>query len=232
MVKNHLTRLAAPKTWPIKRKGIKFITRPNPGAYTLREGISLNLVMERLLKYAKTSRESKKILNSGKIFINGKIVKNHRYSLGVMDVLSIPELKEYYLLIKNTKNKFKLMKLNEKDARGRTTKIVNKTIMGKGKVQLNFFDGRNLIVDNDSYKTGDSLVISFKDKKILNHLKLEKGSMIYIIKGKRAGMVGKLIDFKKLNEGKTNVLFESEGEKIETSKDYVLVIGDMKLKNE
>ena len=35
MVKNHLKRLAAPKTWGIKRKELVWITRPMPGAQSL-----------------------------------------------------------------------------------------------------------------------------------------------------------------------------------------------------
>ena len=57
MVKNHLSRLNAPKSWPIKRKGIKFITRPGAGAHCLDEGISLSLVIKELMKYAKTLKD-------------------------------------------------------------------------------------------------------------------------------------------------------------------------------
>src|SRR3989344_3107655 len=67
MVKNHLSRLTAPVSWGVKRKGIKFITRPHAGAHNLRESIPLSLVITDLLKFARIRRETKKILNEGKI---------------------------------------------------------------------------------------------------------------------------------------------------------------------
>jgi len=73
MVKNHLSRLNAPTSWSIKRKVIKFTTRPSGGAHSLRESIPLSIVVTQLLKYARTRKEVKKILNEGKIFVNGKV---------------------------------------------------------------------------------------------------------------------------------------------------------------
>jgi len=230
MVKNHLTRLTAPKSWPIRRKGIKFITKPSAGAYTLEECIPLNLVLKNLLKYAKTSREVKKILNEGKIIVNGKARKDSAFSMGILDVVEIPELKENYLLIKDEKGKFKLIKIS--DAQTKIYKIKDKTLLKKGKVQLNFYGGSNLLIDKDMYKAGDSVVVNLKDSKISNHLKFEKGARVYVEKGNKVGMVGKLIEVKKLAEGKNNIVFEVEGKKLETSKDYAFVIGDLKLKNE
>lgn len=36
MVRRHLKRIAAPKTWPIKRKEHKWIVRPTPGPHPLK----------------------------------------------------------------------------------------------------------------------------------------------------------------------------------------------------
>ena len=63
MVKRHLSRLTAPKSWPIKRKSTKWITRPHPGPHTLKNCMSLNIVLKNILKYAKTTKEVKKILD-------------------------------------------------------------------------------------------------------------------------------------------------------------------------
>ncbi len=73
MVKNHLSRLNAPKSWPIQRKGIKFIVRPSAGAHNMRECIPLNLVLKGLLKYSRTTKETKSVLNAGNVLINGKV---------------------------------------------------------------------------------------------------------------------------------------------------------------
>jgi small subunit ribosomal protein S4e len=232
MVKNHLSRLNAPKSWPIKRKGIKFITRPGAGAHCLDEGISLSLVIKELMKYAKTLKEVKKILNDGKILVNGKVRKDHKYNLGIMDILSIPELKENYLLIKNIKGKFKLVKINDKESQNKIFRIRDKKILKKGKIQLLFFNGQTKIIDKDTYKTGDSLLVNFKDGKISNHLKFEKGANIYVTGGKKVGSVGKLVEVKKIKAGVENIIIEANGNKVETAKRYAFVIGDLKFENE
>ena len=135
MVKRHLSRLNAPKSWPIKRKGIKFIRKPSPGAHTLRQCISLSLVIQNMLKYAKTSKEIKKILHERKILVNGKVKRDSAFAVGIMDVLSIPTLKENYRVLYNTKGKFVLMKIEEKDANEILMKIINKTL-----IKINYFD--------------------------------------------------------------------------------------------
>jgi len=40
-MKNHLKRIATPRTWVIDRKAETFITRPKPGAHSLYFGMSL-----------------------------------------------------------------------------------------------------------------------------------------------------------------------------------------------
>ncbi|MBT3984755.1 30S ribosomal protein S4e [archaeon] len=229
MVKNHLNRLVAPKSWPIRRKGVKFITRPDAGAHTLKEGIPLTLVIRDLLKYAKTTKEVKKILNDGKVLVNNKIRKNHTLNMGIMDILTIPELKESYVLYKDIKGKYKLAKIDEKESMNKLCKIQDKVTLKKGKIQLKFFNGYNLLIDKDVYKTGDTVIINLKENKIIKHLKFEKGASIYITEGNKVGMCGKLVEITELNKGRENVIFEVEGKKYETSKHYAFVKGDLKL---
>lgn len=230
MVKNHLSRLVAPKGWPIKRKGIKFITRPNAGQHNLKECITIIVVLKEILKYAKETREVKKIVREGKVMVNGIVRKDYKFSLGSMDNISFPDLKENYLILRVKKGKFRLIK--EKEAETQICKIKNKRIIKKGVIQLNFSNGNNMLVENNEYKTGDSVVVNLKDKKIIKHLILEKGAKIYIDGGKRLGMVGELISFKKMKEGKENIIFKVNGEKYETAKEYSFVIGDLKIENE
>ena len=76
MVKNHLTRLTAPKSWPIRRKGIKFIIRPQAGAHSLKNGISLSLVVRELLKYAKTKKLDVVLIDTaGRVHSNTNLVE-------------------------------------------------------------------------------------------------------------------------------------------------------------
>lgn len=61
----HLKRLFAPKTWDIKRRGIKFIAKPIPGAHKISMSLPLNVILRDILKYANTNKEVKLMLEKG-----------------------------------------------------------------------------------------------------------------------------------------------------------------------
>ncbi|MBU4501796.1 MAG: 30S ribosomal protein S4e, partial [Nanoarchaeota archaeon] len=164
MVKRHLSRLGAPKSWPIQRKGIKWIARPSPGPHTLKNCITLSLAIKNLLKYAKTTKEVKIILNEGKILIDKIVRKDHKFPLGIMDVIDIPSTKENFRVLYTDKGKFRLVKISADEGKLKPTKIVGKTILKGKKIQLNFYDGKNLIVDKEEYKVNDTLILELGDK--------------------------------------------------------------------
>ncbi len=222
-MKRHLKRLGIPESWPSKKKGITFITKPKPGPHKQEECITLLVLMRDLLKIGKTSKEIKKILNSNAVLVDNVIRKDHRLPLGVMDVISIPSLNKYYRLILNKKGKFELLPVKKEDSSEKICRIANKTIMKKKKLQLNLYDGKNIAVDKDVYKVGDSVIIS--NNKVKKHLKLEKGAVIYIVSGKHTGEIGKLDSIKKYNGVTKDTVVISVGkDKIETSKNHVFVI--------
>lgn len=224
MIKRHLKRLAVPKSWDIKRKGITFITRPKPGAHSYEEGLPITLVLKDMLKYAHTTHEVKKLLINKSILVDGTRRKDHRFIIGLMDVISIPELKEYYRILVNEKGKLILVKIDEKEAKLKPCKITGKKLVKK-KMQLNLFDGRNILVDKkNDYKTGDTIVIEIPSQKIVQHIKLERNAFLFITLGKKVGNVGKAE-----NISQKEITFKSEsGEIIETRKKYVFVIGKEK----
>ena len=105
MAKKHLKRLNAPKSWKIKRKGIKFITRPNPGAHSFSLGMPINIVLREIFEYAKTTKEVKNILNNKEVLINGVRRKDHRFIVGFMDIIAIPGIKAYFRVLLDKKGK-------------------------------------------------------------------------------------------------------------------------------
>ena len=74
-MKRHLKIMAAPKSWPVERKERIWITRPNPGPHTLESSISISLILK-LLKYAKTTKETKQIINEKKVLVNNNLVRD------------------------------------------------------------------------------------------------------------------------------------------------------------
>ena len=222
MVKRHLKTLTAPKTWPIKRKGQKFVVRPTPGK-AFWTSMPISLVFKTLLKSCKTMKEVKNILHDKEVFIDGKRQKNPRSLIGFMDILSVPESKECYRLTINKNKKLQLVIISDKEAQLKLCKIIGKTFLKKGVVQLNLSDGRNINVKKDSYSVGDSLLLEVPKQKIKESFKVEKGNYAFLIKGKHIGSHGVIQEISK--GAQIMVSIKTKDSVFETPKESVFIIG-------
>lgn len=218
-MKRHLKRLAAPKSWLIKRRGLTFVTKPNPGPHSLKLALPLEIVIRDILGVAKNSREVKKILYDDEVLVDGIRRKELKFPVGIMDVIEIKKINECFRVVLD-KGKINLIPINEKEAGFKPCRIIGKNLV-RGKTQLNLYDGKNIFVENDEYKVGDTVIVGLPKQEIKEHIKLEKGCFIYLVGGKHIGDVGKIEDIisdKVTYKGKG-------GEIIETSKKYVFVVG-------
>lgn len=220
MPKNHLKTHKAPKTWTVERKKTTFVTRPNPGAHKLDLSMPLNLVLRNILGWAKTNKQAKKILHEQEVLVNGKRRKDFKYPVGLLDIISTPKTGHNYLMLINTKNKLFLQEIDKKEIGQKISKITGKNVMKKGKVHLKTLDGRTILVKKDTYRTGDSVVVSIPKQEIKETLKLEKGSTIILFRGKYVGTVAQVVDVK--NEV---LIFTKDNHTLETKKAYSIVIG-------
>ncbi len=223
MGNHHITRLAAPKTWHTKRKGLVFITKPSPGPHGLGAGIPMSVLLKELLGYSGTTREAKKILNSGEVKIDGKPRTDFRFPVGVFDTVEFSRINDYFRVILNKKGKIQLIKIKKEEASVKPCKITGKRLLN-GKLQLNLYDGKNIIVSSKDYKVGDTVLLSLPEQKISKHLKLDKNSTIILTGGKHAGETGNIEDV----AGSKIIYKDHKGDLVETSKEYAFVIGDKK----
>ena len=221
MVKNHLKRIAAPKTWLIGRKESKFVSRPSAGPHKLQHGMALSVAMREVLKVAKSAKEAKKIIKHKDVFVDKRKRIDERYPVGIMDVVEFPQLEEQYRLLLDRKGRMNAVKADAKEAATKLSRIESKTKVSKGKTQLNMFDGRNVLVDKDTYKTGDTLQLSLPDQKIVNHFKLEKGMISILIGGKHSGMIATIEEI----SDKKVIIKAAKNQKFETLKKHVFVVG-------
>ena len=220
MVKNHLKRLNAPKTWPIERKNAVWITRPNPGSHALASGIPLVIALRDLLKYAKTVREVKKIVFNKEVTVDGTRRKDIAHIVGLMDVIGLPEVKEFHRITFDKKGRISSVKIDEKECTKKVCKVVGKTAV-KGKIHIHTHDGRTFVVDKTDSKVGDSIEISVPDQKIIQTLKLEKGAKIYLMGGK---YVGQVVTLDSIQDKKA--IFKTDDNKVfDTAKRYIFVVG-------
>ncbi|MAG45367.1 MAG: 30S ribosomal protein S4e [Nanoarchaeota archaeon] len=232
MPKRHLKLLAAPKSWPVKRKSTVWITRPNPGAHKLVESLSISLVLK-LLKATKTAKETREVINQRAVLVNNKPVKSSKFPVGLFDVVSLQN-KDFYRLTYNSRGRFTLVKVPKGEENIFPHKILNKTLLKNKKIQLNFHNGFNLLIDENKYNTNDVLVLD-KDK-VKDHISFEKGALVYIAKGKHLGEIAKINTIHEKTPLNKHVLLELNDQKVDIPKSYVFVIGKTKpilnLKNE
>lgn len=212
-----------PEKWKLVRKSTKWMLRHDP-THEFESSMSLNLIFKDLLNIAKTSREAKHILNNQEILVDGRRRKEMSYSCGILDVINVPLLKENYRMMIDTRGKILALKITDADAKIKPVKIIGKTILKGGKMQLNLSDGRTMLVNNPDYKMGDTLVISLPEQKVQDHIQFDKKHMVYLIGGNHAGKHGEIIDFKDGNV----IIKTKEGHNVETLKKYALVIGKNK----
>ena len=228
MVKK-LKRLLAPEFWRLPKKLAKFVVSPRPGPHKKFECIPLLVIVRDILKLAETGKEAKKIIKRGEILIDGRPRRDHAYPAGLMDVIAIPKIKKYFRILVGKKG-LVLQEIPKKESKVKICRIDNKTYVKGGKLQLNLHDGRNILVEKDEYKTGDSLLIELPSQKILKHVKFEKGALALLVKGENAGKIAKIkriVKRRALRES-SKIVCELEGKALEIRKDYVIVVGKEK----
>ncbi len=219
----HQKRVAAPTTWPITRKTHHWVVGANAGSHSKGTGIPLLVVVRDMLKIANTSKEAKTIINEGNIFVDGVKRTNYKHIAGLFDIVSIPTTNEYYRILLDANNRFKLYK---EDANAlKLCRINNKTIVKKGAVQLNLHDGSNILASNE-YNTIDTVILGFPDRKIIKHIQYKQGNLAMIVGGEHSGEIGKIKQIRKVRGSGTNMVVISNEKEFDTIEDYVFVIGE------
>ncbi|MBN2229567.1 MAG: 30S ribosomal protein S4e [Candidatus Thorarchaeota archaeon] len=229
--KKHLKRLPAPRHWPIKRKAGKFTTRVIPGPHPREHCMTLALILREVLDYAESMREVRAILSTGQVKVDGKIRKDPRFPVGMMDVIEITTSGERFRLIPKKRGGLKLVKIDETEAGFKLCRVEKKTMVKGGVVQLGLHDGRILrLPENEKpekYSTLDTLKVAIPDQKLMNSISLEKGVYAIVSRGKNIGIQGKIIEIAKRlgTHASTVTLEDPEGNRFQTALEYVFVVG-------
>jgi len=235
--RGHLKRKPAPKLWPIHRKEAVWTVMPKCGPHSLAHSLPLALIIRDIFGFAKTAKEARNIISQGKITVDGKVRRDERFLVGLMDVVSIPDIKKYYRVLPSKKGLF-LHPISSDDAVFKLYRIENKTVVKGGKMCLDLHDGSNLLLVADNtqnpeevvYHTLDVLKLTVPDRELLGYTKLTVGAPTIVIGGKNMGNVGKVFSFeKKPNKKRRDLLVtikDVNGDQFQTILDFVFILGD------
>ena len=215
-----------PKAWNISRKTHAWAVKSSPGPHYGSRSIPLLLVMRDILKLANSSREVKKILHDGNVLVDGIVRRDYKFPVGVFDVITIPKIDSSYRVLMDAKQRISLIKISDSEVK--LCRIDDKTIVKGGNTQLNFHDGSNIISDEYSYHTFDSVILSLPERKVLKHLIYKPGSLALIIGGAHSGELGTISDIRKTRSAMPNMISLHSSYDFETIEDYVYVIGKTK----
>jgi len=203
-----------PLFWPIQRKKKRYTFVPSPGPHPKKECIPLAIIVRDVFKFCETGREAKKIIKNKEILVDLKERTDHKFPVGLMDVLTIKKLNENYRVIPSKKG-FEFKKIDREEARFKYCKIIGKRLLKKG-MQLNLHDGRNLLLPKekkDEYRVGDTLKINLETNKIEKVYPYQENAKVLIIKGANRGTRGilrRIVKKKDIHGQKAEVEIENE----------------------
>jgi small subunit ribosomal protein S4e len=224
-VSRHQKRVAAPRSWPISKKTNIWVTKPNPGPHSLKQAIPLGVLIRDILKLTDNMRETKRVLNEGNILVDGIVRKDHKFPVGIFDVIQAPKLGASYRMLLDPRGRLRLNELDVDEPK-KPCKILNKTTVKDNKIQLNLHDGTNILASND-YKTRDTVILDIPEKSIYKHIKYEPGNLAVVIGGTHSGQLARIQEIKSVRSSRHNmvILSKDDGTQFETIEDYVFIVG-------
>lgn len=231
-----LKRKPAPAFWPIHRKEAPWIVKPSSGSHSLDKCLPMTLILRDILGVAQTRKEGKLILTQGKVLVDGKVRKQDDSPVGLMDVISIPEMNTYYRLMPSRKGLI-LAPISKEEANIKLVRVEDKTTVSNG-IQIALHDGSNILIKvadpknpiEVTYETFDILKITYPDKQVTETLKTKEGNLAIITGGKNIGKQGKIVDIEKAEAKKQRqalvVIEDAQGARYQTIMDFVFSIGE------
>jgi small subunit ribosomal protein S4e len=228
----HLKRYAAPDSWHVSKKTRTYVVKTAPGPHNA-DAMPVGVWLRDHMGFARTMREVRQILNAGSVIVNGKACKDPALGIGVFDIVSVPGIGKHYRILPDKRGRYRSIEISPEDAKTRLAKIRDKTVISKGRVQLNLAFGANIIADN-TYKPKDSVVLTLGETEgkkrfsIVDHFPYAVGNMAMVIGGRHSGSVGRIVEIRReVGAVPNRVILEDPATKarFDTIEEYIFMVG-------
>ena len=213
----YLKRLNAPEFFGVHRKERAYVTKPNAGRHSLDRCLALSLVA-RKLGLADTAEEAGKAIKSKAFKVNGKVVTEPKYPVGIGDIIETGG--ESYRVWINVQGRVTFEASQEKEP---LYKVVGKYKDKGSRLMLRLHDG-SVVAAKSDISINDSVIL--KGGKIERTLKLAPGARCSVVDGVHVGAQGTVVN---LVEGTMHkprsLVVESGSSKFETLVRTIMVTG-------
>lgn len=222
-----MKRLNAPKVWRVPRKKEEWAVKASPGPHSLVDSLPLSVSLRDNLKLVRTKKESEKILGRGEVEVDGKIRKDSKYPVGLMDVVGIPKTGDNWRVLSDLRGYLRFREIEEEEAKFKLGKVVGKTQVKGGDLQLTLHDGKTVVGEFNNVGVGDTVKVSLPELEVEDHISRGEGKLVFITGGSNVGRKGRI---KKVLEVEgpysDKFVIEADGEEFQSPEQYVFVIGD------
>lgn len=220
-------RESTPTFYVIPRKEKAFATGISPGPHPKPVSYDPVTLLRDVLKLVYNRREALRVIRDGKLIVDGKVRRDHRFPIGLMDVVELLGTGLVYRMLPYKGKLIYPVEIPSKEKNVKLCAIKTKRTLKGEKIQLGTHDGRSFLVMNGSkYNIGDSLLIETSSQRILEVIKLAPNSLVLVIKGARTGSLGEIIEVKKGSiMVKPSVKISFKGEEVVLPKETVMPVG-------
>jgi small subunit ribosomal protein S4e len=214
----YIKRLNAPKYFAIHRKEFAYVIKQNPGRHTLQKSLALTVLLNKM-DLAETRSDANRIIKSGLVNVNGKIIKEPRFPVGLNDAVTVGT--ESYVIGINERGQIQVSKREK--AKEQVYKVIGKYKDKKNQLMLRLHDG-SAVKGRQDINVYDSVVLS--EYKISKLIKLGSGSKCEIIDGVHVGTFGTIKEIKagNMHKEKSVTVEPHKGEKFETLVRNIIVV--------
>lgn len=222
-MKKHLKRLAAPRTWRLARKEHVWAYKPRPGPHPTEAALPLATVLRETLGLAANAREAERVIFTRKILVDGRVITDPKFPVGLMDVVTLAPTKENYRVLLDARGKLALVPVDAGEAGWKLCRVQDRGTVKGGKAQLRLHDGRTILIAKHEHATGTTLKVAVPTQKVLGALPLAEGHVALLTGGQHAGELVHVARVERTRNPRANLVHFQEG--FSTVIDYVFVVG-------
>lgn len=222
---NHQKRLSAPKSWPIDRKEAVFAPKIDGGPHGS-DGIPLVSLLRDQLGYADSRNEVEYMLDNNYINVKNRNVSDVTSPVGLFDVIEFSKTEEYFRIFPQANGRLAATKITKIAAETKLGKVIRKTPVPGGNIQLTLHDGENIEKrPGVGYNRKDSVVID-ESNNIIAHFAFVEGARAVITDGSHTGIIGEIesIEIVKSSSPNQVIVNAEDGKKYKTIEDNIVVI--------